>query len=163
MSLLWAFSHWLYETPFSTGIRESEWSFSLIETVHVLGLGLMAGTVAIVDFRLLGLVFKRQPVSRVLAQVLPLTWIGFAVMAISGLLLFAASAEKLLHWVFGAKVALLVLAGLNPLVFHTTVYRNVEGWDQDGTVPLQARVAAVTSLLLWTGIIVLGRAVAYVE
>jgi len=163
MSILWAISHWLYETPFAVGIRESDWAFSMIETVHVLGLGLMAGTIAIVDFRLLGLVFRRQPVSRVLAQVLPATWIGFVVMAVSGGLLFVASAEKLLHWVFGAKVALLALAGLNPLIFHTTVYRHVEGWDLEAEVPLQARIAAVTSLVLWSAIIVLGRAVAYVE
>ncbi len=163
MTLLFDFCHWLYETSFATGIRESDWSFSLIETVHVLGIGLMAGTIAIVDFRLLGLVFRSQPVSRVLAQILPVTWVGFVLMATSGAVLFVAEAEKLLHWVFGAKLVLLVLAGLNPLVFHTTVYRHVEGWDLQASVPTRARIAAVVSLALWTGIIVLGRAIAYVK
>jgi hypothetical protein len=163
MSLIWSVSHWLYETPFATAVRESDWAFSMVETVHVLGLALMVGTVAVVDFRLLGLVFRRQPASQVMAQVLPLTWAGFVVMAASGLVLFVASAEKLLHWVFGAKVALLIVAGLNPLIFHSVVHRGISGWDEGGASPVQAKAAALLSLLLWSAIIVLGRLVAYVE
>jgi hypothetical protein len=56
---------------------------------------------------------------------------------------------------------LLPIAGLNPLVFHTTIYRTVSAWDDARTTPWRARLAAVLSLTLWSGIIVAGRAIAY--
>lgn len=153
---------WLNDTQFATAIRESDLIFPLIETVHVLAIALLAGTVAIVDLRLLGLVLRREPVSSVAGRILPLTWIGFAAMFVSGVLLFLAEAAKSYgNTAFRIKILLLVLAGLNPLIFHSTVYRRVAEWDQDTTLPAQARVAAVASLTLWTGIILAGRAIAY--
>jgi len=153
---------WLNDTEFATAIRESDLIFPLIETVHVLAIALLAGTVAIVDLRLLGLVLKREPVSSVASRILPLTWVGFATMLVSGVLLFLAEAAKSYgNTAFRIKILLLVLAGLNPLIFHSTVYRRVAEWDQDATLPPQARVAAIASLSLWTGIILAGRAIAY--
>jgi hypothetical protein len=154
--------HWLYTLPVSTSIRESDWTFSIVETVHVLALAVMVGSVAVVDLRLLGLVFRRQPASQVLAQLLPITWTGFAVMAVSGAVLFVSEAEKLYgSWPFRAKLVLLLVAGLNPLIFHQGVYRGVQDWDLAPVPPAQVRLAAVLSLVLWSGIVVLGRMVAY--
>jgi hypothetical protein len=56
---------------------------------------------------------------------------------------------------------LLVIAGLNPLIFHRTVYRNVLQWDEAAAAPWRARLTAYLSLTLWSGIIVAGRAIAY--
>ncbi len=63
---------WMYDSPLGTSIRESEFSFDLIETAHVLGITLMAGTVAILDLRLLGLALTKDEVSDAAGQVLPL-------------------------------------------------------------------------------------------
>jgi hypothetical protein len=154
--------HWLNETSLATSIRESNIVFPLIETVHVLAITLLAGTVAAVDLRLLGLTLNDQKVSTVARQVLPLTWAGFVVMFISGAFLFLAEAEKSYgNRAFLVKMLLLVLAGLNPLIFHSTVFRSVTVWDNAPVVPGRARAAAVASLTLWTGIIVAGRAIAY--
>ena len=95
MSLAYQAVHWIAETGWATALRESEIVFPVVQTFHILGLGLLAGTVAIVDLRLLGAVLARQPAALVARQFLPLTWIGFAVMAISGGLLFAAQAEHI--------------------------------------------------------------------
>lgn len=162
MSALFDAFHWLNEAPVSVGIRESDWAFSAIETVHVLGLAAMAGTVAVVDLRLLGLVFRRQSVGGLLSQVLPVTWIGFAIMVVSGVVLFVSEPEKLYtNGAFWAKMGLLVLAGLNPFIFHSTVYRTVHDWGGEAFVPARAKAAAAFSLALWTTIIVLGRLIAY--
>ena len=149
-------------TGLATAIRESDTVFPVIETVHVLSIALLAGTVAIVDLRLLGLVLKREPVSQVAGQVLPLTWAGFTVMFLSGALLFLAEAAKsYANPAFRFKMLLLIVAGLNPLVFHVTVYRGVALWDKAPVAPRRARGAAVVSLVLWSAIIVAGRAIAY--
>jgi hypothetical protein len=131
---------WLNDTGLATAIRESDLMFPVIETVHVLAITLLAGTVAIVDLRLLGLILKRERVSEVAGQVLPLTWAGFAVMLLSGLLLFLAEAAKsYTNTAFRLKMLLMMIAGINPLIFHATVYRGVASWDQSPVVPRRAR------------------------
>jgi hypothetical protein len=155
---------WLYASSFATAIRESQYGFPIIETTHVLGITLLAGTVAIVDLRLLGVVLKHEPVAEVLDQILPLTWCGFAVMFPSGSLLLLSKAEEY-YWnpVFRIKLVLLLLAGLNPLIFHSTVYRNVATWSESQVTPLRAKLAGAFSLTLWSAIIVAGRAIAYLH
>jgi hypothetical protein len=73
---LFQICQWLSGTSLATAIRESDVVFPLIETVHVLGITLLAGTVAAVDLRLLGLILKQEKISDVAEQVLPLTWVG---------------------------------------------------------------------------------------
>jgi hypothetical protein len=153
---------WLNDTQLATAIRESEIVFPLIETVHVLAIALLAGTVAIVDLRLLGLILKRERVSQVAGQILPLTWVGFVAMIASGVLLFLAEASKSYYNpAFRFKMLLLIVAGVNPLIFHRTIYRNVSLWDEAAVAPARARLTAYLSLTLWSGIIVAGRAIAY--
>lgn len=155
---------WIYATHFSTSIRESPYSFPAIETIHTLGITAVVGTVAILDLRLLGLILKREPVSRVAKQTLPWTWAGFGLMFITGLLLSIAEAQtNYFNWAFRVKIILLALVGLNPLIFHLTVYRRVDTWDLAYRTPPQARAAAVCSLVLWAGIIIFGRLIAYVN
>ncbi|MGA2553141.1 MAG: DUF6644 family protein [Burkholderiaceae bacterium] len=158
------FCQWLYDSSVGTGIRESIWVFPIIETIHVLGIALLVGTVAILDLRLLGLALKREPVSDVASAVLPLTWAGFAVMFVSGFLLFWSEAAKsYANPAFRLKLLLLLLVGLNPLIFHFTIYRSVGAWNARVVTPLQARLAAVFSLTLWGGIVCAGRAIAYFQ
>jgi hypothetical protein len=153
---------WLYDSRIGTAIRESTNMFPIIETVHVLGITLLVGTVAVVDLRLLGVVFRREKFSDVLGQMLPLTWAGFAVMFVSGFLLFWSEAAKSYgNPAFRIKVLLLLLVGLNPLIFHSTIYRKVAEWDDAPVAPRQAQMSALFSLTLWAAIIVAGRAIAY--
>ncbi|MCU1235846.1 MAG: putative rane protein [Candidatus Solibacter sp.] len=153
---------WINDTGVATAIRELDWVFPIIETVHVLAIALVAGTVAIVDLRLLGIVLKHERVSQVAGRVLPLTWAGFVAMFVSGGLLFLAEATKsYANPAFRLKMLLLFIAGLNPLVFHSTIYRSVAAWDDARTTPWRARLTAALSLTLWSGIIVAGRAIAY--
>jgi hypothetical protein len=153
---------WLNDSPVGTSIRESDFSFDLIETAHVLGITLMAGTVAIFDLRLLGLALTRDEVSDVAGQVLPLTVAGFVLMVVSGTLLFWSEATKMyFNPAFRFKLVLMLAAGLNPLIFHRTVYRKVSIWELSQRTPAVAKTAAIVSLALWTSIIVSGRAIAY--
>jgi hypothetical protein len=162
--LLQHFCLWLYSSGLGTAIRESIWVFPIIETVHVLGIILLVGTVAIFDLRLLGLFFRQTSVSQMAGQLLPLTWAGFATMFVTGFLLFSAeAADSYGNWAFRFKLLLLLLAGLNPLVFHLTIYRQVTAWGERAITPLRARLAGLFSLTLWAGIICAGRAMAYIQ
>ena len=164
MPSLYQICEWIYTTPLSTAIRESTWTFPVIESIHTLGIVLVVGTVAVFDMRLLGLIMKREPVSRIGHQVLPWTWAGFIIMFLTGMLLsIAESATNYHNLAFLIKLVLLLLVGLNPLIFHLTIYRSVNTWDVANVTPRRARFAATCSLLLWTSIIVAGRMIAYTK
>ena len=81
----------LEHSALGMGIRDSDWIFYFIESLHVFGIILMVSTVAMVDLRLLGLgILRRQPVSQVAGQFLPWTWTGFAIQFVTGSLLLTA-------------------------------------------------------------------------
>jgi hypothetical protein len=163
MSIL-AICQWLEHSALGMGIRDSDWIFYFIESIHVFGIVLMFGTVAMVDLRLLGAgIMRRQSVTEVAGQLLPLTWIGFAMQFVTGTFLLISEAATKLYVSpsFWIKMALIVLAGVNMTIFHFTVYRNVTKWDSAPVTPAGARAAAWISLTLWTGVVFAGRGIAY--
>jgi hypothetical protein len=153
---------WLAAQPGSIALHESLYAYTWIETAHVLGITLFVGTIAMVDLRLLGLAFRRAPVSAMNARMLPWTVAGFVLMIVTGALLFYAIPVRSFHslW-FRAKVLLMGVAAINIFVFHARVERDRARWDGDATPPRGARIAAAISLAAWAGVIVTGRMIAY--
>ena len=150
------------QTALSTGIRESVWWFPIIETTHLLGIAVSAGTIFFVDIRLLGIGMKRARLSDVLEQLQPWTLSAFLVMGLTGGLLFFSEAVKCYHSVFfRVQIAMLLLAGINAGFFHWKVYPAVDRWDDSTRLPGRARLAGGISLALWIGIIAMGRSIAY--
>jgi hypothetical protein len=156
------FCQWLYTSKIGSGIRESVWVFPIIEGTHLLGIALSVGLLCWFDLRLLGLVLRDQPVSRVWQQVMPVAFVGFALMFVTGLLLFWAEAITAYHSVhFWIKIALLIAAGANALSFETTTHRNMAEWGLAPIPPFRARMTGAISLILWTAIVITGRTMAY--
>ena len=125
-------------------------------------LAVMAGTIAVFDLRLLGLSFRTRPVSRLINQVTSVTWIGFALMVITGGLLFAAQPESNAgNPAFQIKLVPLAFAGLNLLWFHRRVFRHIAVWDHLVKPPSKVRLSGAASLALCSAIIVLGRLIPY--
>ena len=159
---LLAFCQWLERTPVGSGIRQSALGFSALVAIHTLGIILTAGTIWLVDLRLLGFGLRREPVSGVLQQILPWTWAGFALMFSTGALLFGAEAVMVYSSIaFRIKIVLILLAGLNALIFHKTVYRGASTWELISPTPPRARLAGLLSLTFWIGVVGSGRAIAY--
>jgi hypothetical protein len=159
---LFRLCEWLAATPGSVALHESQYMYLVVLSVHVLALCLFVGTAAIVDLRLLGLTLHSVRVSEVMTRLLPWTLAGFLVMITSGSLLFyAAPLLRYQNIFFRAKMATLIIAGLNVLVFHKTVYRRVAEWDLDPIPPRAARVVGGLALVLWASLIMLGRMIPY--
>jgi len=157
-----ALFQWLYDSPVGTAIRESGTYFPTIESVHVLAITSVVGSIAVVDLRLLGLASRNRAVTRLTADVLPYTWTAFVVAVITGSLLFSSNAVKYSqNHFFEAKMALLVLAGLNMLAFHFITSRDIRRWDESPDVPIAVRLAGGLSLALWIAIISCGRWVGF--
>jgi len=161
MSLL-RFCEWLAATPGSIALHESRYMYLIVLTVHVMTLCLFVGTAVMVDLRLLGLTMQSVRVSEVMTRLLPWTSAGFVLTIISGTLLFyAAPLSRYENIFFRAKMVALLLAGINILAFHNTVYRRVAEWDLDPIPPRRARVMGGFALVLWALIITLGRLIPY--
>jgi hypothetical protein len=139
-------------------VRENDVLFPLIESIHVLAICLVVGSILAVDLRLLGLASIHRSVSRVTRGILPLTWGAFLVAVTSGSLLFISNATKYLgNGFFVAKILLIAAAGLNMAVFHLISERDMPRWDNDARLPLRARLAGGLSLLLWVAVVACGR------
>ena len=147
----------LQELNFPTQIRESDWLFPTIETVHVLALVLVVGSIMTVDLRLLGLTNKERPFSELAGEMLPWTWVAFAVAASAGLLMFSSKAVIYYGNIpFRLKMVCLLLAGINMVLFHWLGTRHLDTWDRTRP-PNLAKFAGGASLLLWTTIVAAGR------
>jgi hypothetical protein len=139
-------------------IRENDLLFPLIESVHVVSICLVVGSILVVDLRLLGLASLGRSVSRVTSGILPLTWFAFAVAVASGSLMFISNATKYLeNGYFIAKLLLIGVAGLNMVIFHAISARNQPQWDSKARPPLPARLAGGLSILLWISVVACGR------
>jgi hypothetical protein len=160
MSLL-PFAEWLASTPGSIALHESLFMYPVVESAHVLTLCLFVGMAFIWDLRLLGLILPNVPMSDMNRRVWPFMFVGFILMSITGVLLFYAIPIRSYQSVwFRMKVIFLIAAAVNVWFFHNHVYRSIADWDTR-TPPYAAKRAAVISLLLWAGIIVSGRMIAY--
>ena len=153
---------WVYGTTVSVAIRESEWLFPIIETIHVLGLSLSVGLLFVSDLRLIGLALTRRAASDLWSQLWPWMMVGFVIMFVSGALLFWSQPIKAYQSIFfRIKLLLLVCAALNAAYYHATVFRRIREWDADPIPPIQARLTGWLSLALWVGVIAAGRTMAY--
>ena len=151
----------IHQLPLAVFLRTSALAYPLVESLHLVSIALLFGSVAVVDMRILGL--SRNLSLRQLARhVLPWTVLAFLSAATTGSLLFLAHAADLIgNRVFIAKLALISFAGANAVMFHTGPYVNVAAWDVALQAPLSARFMAGASLLMWIAVIFCGRWIAY--
>ena len=158
MHQLQEFIAYFEDSGLADNIRENDLLFPLIESVHVLAISLVVGSILVVDLRLLGLASIRRPVGRVIDGILPLTWTAFAVAVASGSLLFMSNATKYLaNGYFVAKLVLILAAGLNMVVFHFVSAKDLPKWENEPAPPLSARLAGGLSILLWVSVVACGR------
>jgi hypothetical protein len=146
----------------ATGIRNSLYLFPLIESAHVVGLTMVFGTILIIDLRLLGLASTQRTFTAIASDVFKWTWLAFVVTVMTGALMFVTNASTYYdNAYFRAKMALLVLSGLNMLAFELTARRSVHVWDRHAAAPVAGRAVAALSLAIWIGVIFLGRWVGF--
>ena len=156
---LWS---WLETRPLAEHIGFTWW-FPFLESLHVLAVGLVVGTILMVDLRLLGLTALVHPVSRMTRELIPWTWGAFALAIVTGFGLFMTRAATYIeNPAFQIKLLALLLAGLNMALFQFRTFRVVPDWDADAVVPAAARRAGAASLALWVVVVFAGRWVGHI-
>jgi hypothetical protein len=157
-----AFLKGLEASGLAISLRGSLYYFPFIESVHVMALGVVFGTILVVDLRALGVASTNRPFTRLSTELLRITWSAFAVSALTGSLMFVTNARVYAHnTAFLTKMILLALAGVNMAIFHLTAGRSVATWDQAPTAPKAGRITAGASLAIWLGVILAGRVIGF--
>jgi uncharacterized membrane-anchored protein len=146
-------------------MRQWLWLYPAVEIVHIVGIGLLFGSIVVFDLRLLGLA-RDIPVKRLARHVLPWSAGSFLLIVPSGLLMFIAHASEFIDSeVFVIKMLLIMAAGVNAGLFHTITFRTADVWDSEEMrklpPPPSARLAGGVSLLIWISVIACGRLLAY--
>ena len=153
MSVL-PFLEWIQGTELSAGIRGSFWIFAVVQSLHLVMLSVLAGSILIVDLRLLGRGITEQPVKVVAQDAQPWMIAALFGMLLTGVPQFISDALKEYnHPFFRAKMAFLLVA----LLFTFTLRRNVTLADVGRVKPVWLTVVGVVSIALWLGVAVSGR------
>ena len=148
--------HWIKDLPVGAAVRQSRWMFATGETFHFFGLCLMVGGLMIVDLRLMGYI-RRVPMRAALAF-LPFVILGFLINLLTGIEFFMT--DPFMYWpnpAFKLKMFLVLLAGLNALLFTVTEHRRVLVLGDEEDAGTLTKVTAGLSLGLWLAVILLGR------
>jgi hypothetical protein len=160
--LLLRLAEWLEAQQWSTGLHESFYMYSWIESTHVLTIMVFLGMLCIIDLRMLGFAFTRVPASTIAARLDVPMMIGFVIMVVTGFVLYYAIPVRTTHSIwFRIKVVLLIVAGINALLFRNLMHGKSLAWDNDPVPPRRIRIGAGLSLSLWVGVVVTGRMIAY--
>jgi hypothetical protein len=146
-------------------MRQWLWLYPAVETIHIIGIALLFGSIAVLDLRLLG-VSRALPVRTLARHTLPWSAAAFLLIIPSGLAMFVAHASEFIASpVFALKMCLILAAGANVALFHAITFRTADVWDSQEMRPLgpppSARIAGAVSLILWMSVIACGRLLAY--
>jgi hypothetical protein len=143
------FFQWCEASPIGEAIRESRWLFPVIESVHLLGLVVIAASVLVVDMRLFGVGLRDQPVARLARNMQPWLIVSLVVMLTTGALLFVSEAIKCYYSpAFWVKIACLGLV----ITYTFTIRRQVVMSSDTRVGPATSKMVAVVSVLLWAGV-----------
>jgi hypothetical protein len=149
-------------TPLGLYVTESAWAFPTFESIHVIAITTVIGSVAVMDLRLLGWASTGSKVTEVSHDTLRWTWAAFALALVTGSLLFTSkAADYSVNPFFDGKMLLILAAGVNMAVFHLLTWRGVARWDAGAAPPLGARLAGGLSLAFWIGVVFLARVVGF--
>ncbi len=143
-------------------VAASSWAFPTIETVHVIAIVTVVGSIAVMDLRLLGVASKESAVTEMSRDTLPWTWGAFVIAMISGALLFVSKATTyMVNPFFLWKMVLIAIAGVNMGIFHLFTWRTVHNWDRSPEIPRGAKIAGGVSLGFWVIVVFVARAIGF--
>ncbi|HEU0049826.1 MAG: hypothetical protein DMG30_26505 [Acidobacteria bacterium] len=153
-----SFFQWCENSLVGTGIRHSIWQFPTIETIHLIGLTILFGSLMVVDLRLLGVVLRQHSVAVVASDFMIWFWTALLISVCTGVAMFLSEATRMSYnSAFFVKIVLIVLA----VTFHLTVHRKVVSSGATNSV-LMGKFTACLSLLCWLSVALAGRAIAFV-
>lgn len=155
-----ALMEWMVSTPINNLVIGYAWSWPTLESLHFLALCTLMGSLLVMDLRLIG--FQRIIPLKAVHALMPLALVSFAINLITGLgFLFGDPYTYFANYAFWVKMSLIVLAGVNFLVYFTRVEPMLLKLGPNDPSPAMAKAVGVLSLVFWFGVLAYGRLLPY--
>jgi hypothetical protein len=149
---------------FLADIRESALVYPVIMTTHLACIAVFGGMILLTDLRLLGIAMTDRTVTDVVNQFRNWKRFGFCIMVTMGALLASSEAVKYSdNPFFWAKMCFLSLVAVHAIIFRPRVYNKTEEIDRAPSLPGRAKLAGALSLVIWLGVLSMGRLIGYYE
>jgi len=153
---------WVSEFESSIALRESQYVMPWVFVFHVVSMCMFAGTILMMDLRLLGVGYMQTPFSQVQRRLFPWQIAAMVVSSMTGLaLVWGNPMNYVTNIIFWVKMVAMGIAGLNAMAFHFITEYTVIDWDAGKTPPSGARLAGWLSIILWVNVVVAGRLMPY--
>ena len=153
---------WVSEFPTSIALRESQYTMPWVFVLHVVSMCMFAGTILMMDLRLLGVGHMQTPFSQVQRRLFPWQIAAMVFSTVTGLaLVWGNPMNYVTNIIFWVKMVAMGIAGLNAIAFHFITEYTLVDWDAGETPPLGAKLAGGLSIILWANVIVAGRLIPY--
>ena len=155
-------ANYVAELPTSVQLRESQYVMPWVFVLHVVSMCMFAGTILMMDLRLLGVGHMQTPFSQVQRRLFPYQMGAMLFSSATGLaLVWGNPLNYVTNIIFWVKMLAMVTAGLNALAFHFITEYTLVDWDAGRTPPSAAKLAGWVSIVLWVNVIVSGRLIPY--
>lgn len=161
VSFLESMAESIVGTPLNLWIESTVWLWPLMEIIHFIGLSLLLGSLLVIDLRMAGHFRSLNPGA--VHKLLPLVLIGFGLNLVTGVLFFWGDPTRYsINIGFQIKMLLVVVAGINALIYKWKIDPVMHTWDINDDPPALAKAVAYASIGTWTGVLLLGRLIPYV-
>ena len=156
------FIEWLSQTPPSLAIQTHSWVIPTIQSIHIVAIGVVVGSVFMIDLRVLGWAGRDQTLMETVGRFGPwLTWALCVLLITGALMVIGEPARELLSFSFWFKMCLVAIGTLIAAAFQIALRKNERRWEESFVTRRTTRPLAILTLLIWVGIIILGRLIAY--
>ena len=157
-----SFALWVSETPLSGFIQQTLWVVPWVQIFHITAIAVVMSSIFMIDLRILNLTGKNQTMTQTARRFLPWLWSGLVVLALTGsILIIGEPVRSLDNAAFWIKMSLLAIGIISTLWFQSTLQGSLAFWEEDHQRRQFVRVLAVGSFLVWCGIAIAGRWIAY--
>jgi hypothetical protein len=159
--MLESFALSIVDGPLNQWIQATYWLWPIMEIVHFIGLSLLLGGLIVIDLRMAGHFKDLNPAAT--HKLLPIVFLGFGLNLATGVLFFYGDPLRYsVNIGFQIKMVLIMVAGLNALLYYWKVRPVMGNWIATVNAPPIAKFVAYTSLVTWTGVLLCGRLIPYV-
>lgn len=146
----------------SIALRESQYVMPWVFVFHVVSMCMFAGTILMMDLRLLGIGHMKTPFSQVQRKLFPWQIAAMFFSSVTGLaLVWGNPLNYVTNIIFWVKMLAMGIAGVNALAFHFITEYTLIDWDAGQTPPLGAKLAGALSIVLWGNVVIAGRLMPY--
>jgi hypothetical protein len=156
------FAEWLSQTSLSIAIQTREWVIPTIQSIHIIAIGIVVGSVFMIDLRIFGWAGRDQTLTQTTARFGPWLFWALSVLLVTGVgMVVGEPARELLAFSFWLKMGLVAFGSVVAVAFQRSLKRHQGDWEMRLVHQRNTRVLAIVTLLAWVSAIILGRLIAY--